>query len=142
MANADSKSDAHVSLPAVFASLRHQFGSARGDYLYPRGIVGEQIGAALGIPAPTLQLPDGNALVSGCRPHSCDEKAAIIVAPDGTVFAAGLINFHCGARVCDAKPRLTIFVTRARAQPVLSQELQDWAARAANVGVTETRLVP
>jgi len=143
-----------VSLPAVFKSVRHEFGSVRGSYFLPDKSVSEQIMMGLGIPNPTSQLADGNYLVSGCRPHSCDEKAAAIVTPAGATLVAGLINFRCHqdatkqnlaparAVICDHDPRLTVFAKQKNNQPVLTQELQDWAMRERHVHTTEMQVLP
>lgn len=142
-----------VSMPAVYKSVREEFGSDRGSYFVPDKPVSEQIIMGLGIPNPTVQLADGNYLVSGCRPHSCDEKAAVIVKPTGMILMAGLINFHCrrdvakksptsaGAVICERNPRLTVLVTRKNNQPVLVQELRDWAVRKSQIRVTETQVL-
>jgi hypothetical protein len=142
-----------VSLPAVFRSVRHEFGGARGGYFVPNRLVSEQVIMGMGIPSPTRHLADGNYLVSGCRRHSCDEKAAVIVTPVGVILAAGLINFHCyrnapkhnpapvRAAGCDHDPRLTVIVRQKNNQPVLTQELQSWAAREGHVRTTETEIL-
>ena len=84
-----------ISMQRVYSSVRSEFGAIYGSYFLPDRLVSEQIIMGLGIPDPTVELPGGNYLVSGCRPHSCDEKAAAIVTPAGVVLMAGLINFHC-----------------------------------------------
>lgn len=142
-----------VSMPAVYRSVQHEFGSDRGSYFVPDKPVSEQIIMGLGIPNPTVPLAEGNYLVSGCRPHSCDEKAAVIVTPTGMILMAGLINFHChrdvaknsptpaGAVICEHDPRLTVLVTRKNNQPALAQELRDWAERESQIRVTETQVL-
>lgn len=141
-------------MPAVYKSVRHEFGSIRGSYFIPDKLVSEQIIMGLGIPNPIVRLVDGNYLISGCRPHSCDEKTAVIVTSASTVLIAGLINFHCHrdttkansasakAVICERDPRLTVLVTRENRQPVLTQELRDWAEHEDQVQVTEMRVLP
>lgn len=101
----------------------------------------------LGIPDATVHLADGNYLQSGCRRHSCDEKAAIIVTPTGAMLAAGLIYFPCSlppslADNCELIPRLMVFEKRGNSQPVLLRELQDWAEHEGQIKATETKLLP
>jgi len=57
----------------------------------------------LGIPSSTKMLSDENYLVSGCRPHSCYEKAAVIVTPAGKLLMAGLIHFSLSSERGQAK---------------------------------------
>lgn len=53
--------------------------------------------AALGGPPDEPQvLANGHVLMSACRPHSCAEKAGVIVDDEGDVEAAGLVHFNCG----------------------------------------------
>jgi hypothetical protein len=150
---ADAATD-DASFPAVYKSIRHEFGSIRGGYFIPDRRVSEQIMMGLRIPYPTMHLADGNYLISGCRPHSCDEKASVIVTAAGVALMAGLIHFQCnqdpnkpnpapaGAVSCDLVPRFTILAKQRNNHPVLAQELRDWAAREGYDGATETRIVP
>ena len=112
-------------------SLRQQVGKLRGTYFY-KGLVVHQIGDGWAIPDPTIRLKDGNYLMSGCRRHYCPEKSAIIVRPNGTVVAAGLINFRCAydphpRKDCVYRPRMTIFVQAANDDPDKLKPLYDWA---------------
>jgi len=139
-----------ISKPTISRSLSHEFGAARGSFLVPSGLISEQIMMALGIPNPDLQLASGEYLVSGCRPHSCDEKAAVIVTPRGMVMAAGLINFHChrlftksGKPIrCDARPRLTLFLKQNSSRFDLKRQLKNWASHQTLIETTEIHLLP
>jgi hypothetical protein len=145
-----------ISLHSVFASLRRDLAAARGSYFVPDQLVSNQIIMGLGIPHPTIQVSDGNYLVSGCRPHSCDEKAGVIITPNGNVLAAGLINFHChreltkqvgvriSAVICDSYPSLTIFVRRdiEMGQRSGRAELKLWGEREAHLRTSEINVFP
>ena len=145
---------AEASSPDIFPSVRDELKGVSGSYFLPDKPVSEQIFMGLGIPSPTKKLADGNLLVSGCRPHSCDEKAAVIVTPAGKLLMAGLIHFHChrdavkqnakstGATSCDRDPRLTVFVKQKNNQPEFTRELQDWAERESSVRTLETQMIP
>src|SRR5689334_20284460 len=73
-------------------SLRLFFGPLRASYNIPGQLVSIQVGDALELASPDVQLLGGNTLVSGCRRHDCEEKAAIVVNAEGQVLTAGLIN--------------------------------------------------
>src|SRR4051812_41880299 len=113
---------------AVMRSIRSELGHLRGDY-------GDVVEPAWGPVIVELQnaepverLADGNYLLAGCRMHSCGEKAAVIVRPDGSMVAAGLINLHCGAVYgCLERTVLTILVKRKNDRPAVRQILQEWA---------------
>jgi len=151
--------------PALYKAIDKEIGPARGKYLGRGGLVSDQIGMALGHPWPTRQLADGNYLVSGCRPHDCPEKGAVVATPTGAVLAAGLINFPCAMDrkvagiVCKkydtAPPVLTVFLRKKNNRPAILRDLKDWADgaqladRKANPGepilhiaTTEIRIIP
>lgn len=133
-------------MSVVATSLQQGLGAMRGSYLMPDALVSSQILQSIGIPDRTERLDDGNYLLSGCRMHSCDEKAAIIANPDGKMVASALIHFHChvvrGGEVdCDSAPRLTLFLKSDPHRDILSQELKSWARRVATVSEIETRAI-
>lgn len=142
---------ARISTPVVYQSIRSEFGNSHGSYLVPNGLVSEQIIMALGIPQPLIKLADGDYLLSGCRPHSCDEKAAVIVTSRGQVLAAGLINFRChlnsskpyiGTTVCDRNAHLTLFLRKKVGRSALDLELRNWASRQTHVQTVESLTLP
>jgi hypothetical protein len=119
-------------------SFEQSFGNLRGRYTSGYGLVSWQVSEAMGLPNDDVTLPDGNILVSGCRPHSCDEMAAVIADPNGTMLAAGLVHYPCifvpppkypAKRSCDEGARLTIFVKRGKDRQVYSDQLVGWAKR-------------
>jgi len=130
-----------VSLPAVGKSLRQAFGGMRHDYFVPGRRVSDQIMMGLGVPNPPRPIADGNSLLSGCRPHSCDEKAAVIVTPAGAMLAAGLIYLGCDQPTtdCAMAPHLTLFLQQKNA--AFARELQDWAVRQGYKGAAQTQIL-
>src|SRR3954470_6830768 len=74
--------------------LHEYFAEFRGDYIRS-GRVWEQTEETLIGRYPDMQLPSGEYLISGCRPHSCTEKAAVVLSPSGNPIVVGLINSHC-----------------------------------------------
>jgi hypothetical protein len=98
--------------------------------------VSEQLSMGLGLPDPPQPLAHGTTLFSGCRVHSCDEKAAIVAAHDGTALAFSLIYFPCdnqrakaGAmrEICANKPRQKIFLKRRSVD--VERSLEGWGQR-------------
>ncbi|HKX64135.1 MAG TPA: hypothetical protein VJM78_02420 [Rhizomicrobium sp.] len=138
-----------IPWPAVVKSVRHEFRGIRYNYFGPNWLVNEQIIMGLGIPNPARHVADGNTLVSGCRPHSCDEKSAVIVTPAGAMLAAGLIYLSCDGDLdkkipavdCKLRPRLRIFMKQKNDRPALAQELKDWAAREGFAGAAEKQIL-
>jgi hypothetical protein len=117
-------------------SVKANLGDLRGSYFDQNRLISEQIFMGNGIPeAPNQRatlLADGKVLLAGCRHHSCDEKGAIVATPEGTMLAAGLINYRCIFdelidRFCQRHPRLTIFVKYANDRPEITGHITAWA---------------
>jgi len=138
-----------VSEPNFVKSIQHEFGAIRHDYFGRRLRLSEQIFREMGIPNPPRPSADGNILISGCRPHSCDEKSSVIVTPAGAMLAAGLIYFSCNGDLdqrksavhCELRPHLMIFMKQKNDRPTLVQELKDWAAREGYTGAAEKQFL-
>ena len=138
-----------VSSPNIAKSVQQELGAVHGDYFVPNRPVSAQIMMGLGIPNPVRPIADGNLLRSGCRPHSCDEKSAVIVTPAGAMLAAGLIYLSCDGDLdkrrpavdCKLRPRLRIFMKQKNDRPALVQELKDWAAREGFTGAAEKQIL-
>jgi hypothetical protein len=132
-------------------AIRRAFGEGHDTYFLPNGSIAAQVIIGLNNPRPTERLPDGNYLYSGCRPHSCDEKAGVVATPAGAILAAGLINYRC-AQVkrardeeppCDGDPRLTVLVKKLDAGSLaLMERLKAWAEGVAEIKTVEMRAVP
>ena len=131
---------------SLAAGLHKFTGPLRGNYMqvYPP-LVSEQILEGLsGSSDPTVDLPGGLRLISGCRRQSCDEKAAVIVTHSYQVRAAAVIGPQChwkgpphrtrrgnlnGASRCEADHDiLTVFLRRSDTHADdLDKTLKDWA---------------
>ncbi|MFZ5685893.1 MAG: hypothetical protein ACOY9C_14805, partial [Pseudomonadota bacterium] len=71
---------------------------------------------------------------TACRPHSCDEKGAVVLEPSGKIVATAILYFNCGGsgRSCAKQPTFTLFVRDpSRAKPV-ADNLTAWAKAAAD----------
>lgn len=107
------------------------FGAEHGDFYEPGTPVSDQVLAGLGGPPNDLErLRDGLVMGSACRPHSCTERAAVIVQCPSTIVAAGVKHFRCrsehaGVR-CDSLPMFTIF-SAPGAPELARQRLEEWA---------------
>jgi hypothetical protein len=86
-------------------SLERLLPDRPGDFILPYKSIEWQVYEALGVaPLHARALPDGRRLLWGCRRHSCDEKAAIVVSPEGKVEAAALLHARCRfATTADAR---------------------------------------
>jgi hypothetical protein len=121
---------------AAYYAVRRFLGDLRGDYTLAWEPTYSQVSDALTVPDPLLRLGDGAALVSGCRRHSCMEKAAVVMSAKGEAVAVGIIHANChfvrGAGKPRKKPdynctdsmRLTMFLTRDGAY---REVLESWA---------------
>lgn len=77
-------------------SLERFLPKRTGDFILPWETISWQVFEGLGMAPPYARaLPDGRRLLWGCRRHSCDEKGAVIVSPEGEVEAAALIHARC-----------------------------------------------
>lgn len=138
----------HWNYKSLAAGLHKFTGPLRGNYMqvYPP-LVSEQILEGLsGSSNPTVDLPGGLRLISGCRRGSCDEKAGVIVTHDYQVRAAAVIGPQChwkgaphrtrrgnlnGASRCEADHDiLTVFLRRSDTQAdARDKTLTDWARK-------------
>lgn len=138
-------------IPLVYKSLRSNFGSISGNYVVPGKSVADQIIEALTGPrAPVERLGNGEYLLSGCRLHSCDEKAALIFLQSGEVVTVGLINFHCrrartsrkalDGETCDREPKFDVFMHPTASGTDALQRLEKWGTRNGRVPLKIVRL--
>ena len=123
-----------VWTPGFDAAVNRFFGKARADYFYADGRLATQAIQALGGPPDEpKRLADGSWLFAACRAHSCPEKGAAILSPQGRLLAIGLLNFRCHKTApkqvdCDQVTHLDVFV-RAREPDAerLTGQLDAWA---------------
>lgn len=130
-----------VSRDYDWRSVERFLPNRTGDFILPYRTIAEQVSDGLGVaPLEARALPDGRRLLWGCRRHSCDEKSALVVSPDGKVEAVAMIHARCRfategdarlaarrrAIACDGSNlTLTMFfhVTQTR-----RPDLEQWAA--------------
>lgn len=108
----------------AIASARTTFGDMRVDTYIPNALLSDTIGEFIGIPTSYVAPLSGPfVMISGCRPQSCDEKAAVIVdRRTRRIAALALRDFRCRNVVgkesrkptadCDAEPTLDVFIVR------------------------------
>jgi len=110
-------------------------GNGRGTYFWKGGEIADQAIAGMNNPREPIDLPNGNRLAWGCRPHSCMEMAGAIITPRNEVRAVALIHYPCAfgepeiILPCPDAARLTIFVKRRDTNPAYSEAFEEWARR-------------
>jgi hypothetical protein len=111
-------------------ALKRFFGEVRASYFWPATLPW-QFENGLGVPDLNVQLDDGNYLVSGCVPHFCDDKSAVIAAGDGRIRAGAMLYFLADRpdRICTFRdPMLVIFVRpKDGDQTDAVEKLKEWA---------------
>jgi hypothetical protein len=129
----------------LVTSIRGFFGGATGDYFKPNELVSSQILEGIGgPPKKAVNLHDGIRLLSASRPHSGDEKVAVVIDAKLNVLAAAVISFRChyaetdnaGTKAqknnvspspsCYPESKLTIF-ERGKPNAIVIAALLDWA---------------
>ncbi|WP_277965030.1 hypothetical protein [Pseudomonas sp. RIT-To-2] len=124
------------------------FGGMSGSYIPGSKMVGAQVIDALTIQddvrpivARSSATSAGSTLLTGCRQHSCFEKAAVVLDAEKNVLAAALISYKCQMlngspkhATCDKTPTLTIF-TPPHSEEVNSKTLENW-------GLTKSPNIP
>ena len=141
---------------ALFTALRDDIprilGMARADLHQPNVLLKDAARDYMQIPDGTPAEVDGHTLIAGCRPHSCDEKSAVLIDhASHHVQAIGIRHFHCsqgpaGPVACERDPTLLMVRVQRAGQgkgnePMLRQQLERWAARF-GVGHEDIRRLP
>ncbi|MBN2973393.1 hypothetical protein JW805_15395 [Roseomonas aeriglobus] len=77
-------------------------------------------------------LPGGDRFIATCRPHNCEDKAAMVHTRDGGIVGAGMIGTRCrnrgaGVPPCDERPSAFVFVKRVTSARARSG-LRAWAS--------------
>lgn len=135
------------ALRAVNTESKKIFGNMRENLHMPSANLGNSIGELMAMHDDPVELAGGATLISGCRPHSCDEKAAAVIGPDGRALqAVALRHFRCRSQLpdrvppvvqCDKNATLLVVLIRGTGEPatqadsaVLLEQLKQWGARA------------
>lgn len=117
--------------PPSERAIRDFFGERRQPIYFDDTLARQfAIGISGGIEEERI-LPGGDRFVATCRPHNCEDKAAVVIATDGRILGAGMIGFRChhrgdGVSPCDENPSAFVFVKRATTPRARSQ-LRAWA---------------
>src|SRR5262245_21183746 len=85
----------HPYYAAVEREIDVFLGPMRGDYILPGALVSDQVDEAMGGPDETLDAGPGRSLITGFRPHSAEERGAVLLDAQNHVLAVGLISYHC-----------------------------------------------
>ncbi|WP_149999633.1 hypothetical protein [Iodidimonas gelatinilytica] len=98
----------------AFREAREAFiGDRPAGWLYENGTMLGQVNTVLGGPPDEpVYFSDNLVRFSACRPHSCDEKGAVVLTTDGEIVAVGVLHFD-NSRTRSGHPMLTI-LTRKR----------------------------
>ncbi len=129
-------------------SVNRFFGPLRVSYFWANGLVSSQVSAGLGGPPDNVQKIEGTPLflASACRPHSCDEKAAVVFRDAGSLIAFGLVHYPCleeSTKVdCSKHPILSILSKGKQAVSMVIAAIVDWAeGRVGKLNVIKTQVV-
>jgi len=105
-------------------------GNRRAAYLYETSVA-DQLLEVLHGPPDDVQRIGALYRFTACRAHSCEEKGAAVLAPDGRVVALGILHSNCGAprpsSDCSRHETLTLFVRDPARRRGVIADLSDWA---------------
>jgi len=112
-------------------SLRRFFGHRRADYLYEGNpLVSDQAIAVLGGPPDAPQRIGDLWRFTACRAHSCPEKGAAVLKPDGELVAVAILHSPCrelGRRMdCSSHWTLSIFIHPSSRSTMVIENLSEW----------------
>lgn len=106
-------------------------GSRRAAYLYDEAPVAEQMLDVLGGPPDDVERIGSLYRFTACRAHSCTEKGAAVLEPNGRVVALGILHGACAlqhpSQDCFAHNTLTLFVRSGEEHGPAVEDLTDWA---------------
>ena len=112
-------------------AVRRFLSTRRASFLYPRGLVADQMIEVLGGPPDLPEKIGPFFRFTACRAHSCEEKGAAVLEPGGGLIALGILYSACGiphpADDCPAHDTLAIFVRDPVAHQGVIANLSDWA---------------
>lgn len=147
----------------VHADGKRAFAGVRVNAHVPDAALAQAIGTYLGMPGGETPVVNGSfAMIEGCRPHSCIEKAAVIVdMRTRQVAAVALRNYECRHFVmddaeiaamapgangrapvrCHKEPILDVYAVRRslspaslRAENEQLKQLREWGQRVGHQG--------
>lgn len=116
-----------VASKGFLSALREFVGENRSDWLYPGETEFEQVLTALGGPSdPPLYLTEEIRRFSGCRFHSCLEKALVFIGNSGEILAAGIMHFNCSGS-CDDEYTMTLYLREFH--PLIIKNTIEWSLK-------------
>jgi hypothetical protein len=111
-------------------AVKRFVGPRRASYLDKTDSVADQILEVLGGPPDEPDMIGARYRFTACRAHSCDEKGAAVLEPDGRLVALAILHSACAtphhADDCFAHLTLTVFVRSPKERAVID-DLSDWA---------------
>ncbi len=131
-----------LSGPWQSRAVHRLVGQRRADFIEPNDLVIHQFNLGMSGPEdPTTPLSGHRRLMSGCRFHSCYEKAAVVLTAANNAEAVGIVHFHCRYAPrpkhsklsrrryvdCDSSSRLTMYIAAGRDAQDDSSALIRWA---------------
>ncbi len=129
--------NALIVQPGFARALKLYGGSAKADWLYAGGRVGDQLVEVLHGP-PDAPASVGADLVrlSACRAHSCPEKGAAFLTSAGRIQAVAVLHFRCAKTCADdytlsvvtRDPGRFVPLARAWAQAALDEDARQFPA--------------
>ncbi|MBB4066742.1 hypothetical protein [Gellertiella hungarica] len=101
-------------------------GKQKVRWLGTRMTLSDVVQEVIGMPADDgrKEVAPGLYRFAGSRPHSAMERGAVFVAGDGTVKAAGVLNFDC-TKSCGKTYVLAVIVQKP--DPALETAVRAWA---------------
>jgi hypothetical protein len=114
-------------------SLRiHQLFGERQESFFFQGPLHEQVLAGLGGPSDNIvSIGEKLRFASACRAHSCDEKAAVLIACPDKVLAVGILHFDHDTMAA------TLSVYSRKASPTIRSAFSVWRDKIAQKDGTE-----
>ena len=122
-----------------------RFAQLRENLHLPHACVGTSVAELMAVSDEPVELSGDRTLISGCRPNSCNEKAAASIGPDRSLQAVALRHFNCRRSLtesipevlCDRQATLLVYLiysSNAPAPPssdaLLLKQLERWAHQA------------
>jgi len=118
--------------PEFKRTIRRMLAAQTGVFVADEPVWQQQLDV-LGGPPDDRETVDGYYLFAACRSHSCPEKGAAVIAPDGTIAATAILYSPCAGpnatAQCTSLHNIVIFMTDLRHANETVTALKSWANR-------------